>query len=86
MTQEEEEDGVVGGEDNFVFAVEEPGRRLVLQLVGRRATITPIPWPQGATPRTRIVLISRHNTVNFDAIGKALDRCRASTASPKRLR
>jgi len=64
----------------FVHAAEEPRSRLVLQLVGRRATITPTRWPDGAIPRTRIVLIARHDTVNFDAIGKELDQCHACNA------
>jgi G3E family GTPase len=58
----------------FVHSADEPERRTVVQLVGRRATLTPSrPW--GAeTPRTRLVFISRSDTVNYPAIEQALDR------------
>jgi G3E family GTPase len=58
----------------FVHSVEEPERRTVVQLVGRRATLTPSrPWGT-EEPRTRLVFISRSDTVNYPAIEQALDR------------
>jgi G3E family GTPase len=58
----------------FVHTFEEPGRRTVVQLVGRRATLTPSrSW--GVDERlTRLVFISRQGTVNYPAIEQALDR------------
>lgn len=64
----------------FVHAVEEPQNRMVLQLVGRRVTITPTPSWGDATPQTRLVFISRHETVNFAALQKALESCEVKSA------
>ena len=61
----------------FVQSVEEPQSRMVLQLVGRRATISPTAWRMDETPMTRLVLIARHGTCNFEAIGKALTACQS---------
>jgi G3E family GTPase len=58
----------------FVHTVEEPGRRTVVQLVGRRATITQSSAWGAEEPRTRLVFISRSDTVNYAAIEQALDR------------
>ena len=61
----------------FVQAVEKPQRRLVFQLVGRRATVSAgEPWGD-ATPRTRLVFIARRGTVNIAAVQKALNGCKA---------
>jgi G3E family GTPase len=61
----------------FIHAIEKPQRRLVFQLVGRRATVTVSgPWGD-ATPQTRLVFIARHGTVNVAAVDKALNGCRA---------
>jgi G3E family GTPase len=57
----------------FVHVVEEPERRMVVQLVGRRATITRSRGWGTEQPRTRLVFISRHGTVDYAAIGAALD-------------
>jgi G3E family GTPase len=58
----------------FVHSAEEPERRTVVQLVGRRATLTPSrPWGT-EEPRTRLVFISRSGTVNYPAIEQGLDR------------
>ena len=58
----------------FVHSVEEPERRTVVQLVGRRATLTPSRSWGTDEPRTRLVFISRSDTVNYPAIEQALDR------------
>ena len=61
----------------FVQAVEKPHRRLVLQLVGRRATVSAgEPWGD-ETPQTRLVFIARRGTVNIAAVQKALSGCKA---------
>jgi G3E family GTPase len=61
----------------FIHASEKPQRRLVFQLVGRRATVSVSgPWGD-ETPRTRLVFIARRGTVNFAAVEKALSGCEA---------
>lgn len=65
----------------FVHATEKSQRRLVFQLVGRRATVTVSgPWGD-ETPRTRLVFIARHGTVNIAAVEKAFNGCKASANS-----
>ena len=66
----------------FVHAVEEPQSRMVLQMVGRRATISPTRSWGDETPQTRLVFISRHETVNFAAMEKALKNCQAEVVAP----
>ena len=59
----------------FVYSIQEPQTRMVVQVVGRRATITASrPWGD-AQPQTRLVFISKHDTVNYPVLKKALDRC-----------
>jgi G3E family GTPase len=58
----------------FVYILEEPERRTVVQLVGRRATLTPSRSWGSEGPRTRLVFISRRDTVNYLAIEQALNR------------
>ena len=66
----------------FVYASEEPESRLVVQLVGRRATISPTGTWGDDHPQTRLVFISRHGTVNYPAIEQALRKCQVEpTAS-----
>jgi len=60
----------------FVYAIEEPESRMVVQLVGRRATVTPTRTWGTEQPQTRLVFISRHGTVNYPAIEKAMNSCR----------
>jgi G3E family GTPase len=61
----------------FIHAIEKPQRRLVFQLVGRRATVTVSgPWGD-ETPRTQLVFIARRGTVNVAAVEKALKGCQA---------
>jgi G3E family GTPase len=63
----------------FVHSDEEPERRTVVQLVGRRATLTPSRSWGSEVPRTRLVFISRRDTVNYRAIEQALDRSQAGS-------
>ena len=59
----------------FVYAVEEPHSRLLLQLVGRRAVVSVNqPWGE-ASPQTRLVFIARGGTCDFAAIDNALQQC-----------
>ncbi len=59
----------------FVYAVEQPDDRVVVQLVGRRATVTPTRWWGDQQLRTRIVFISRRGTVSYPVLETALDNC-----------
>lgn len=62
----------------FVFAAEKPHLRLVLQLVGRRATLAVDgPW-EAQNAKTRLVFIAGHGTCNVPAIEKALNDCQAN--------
>jgi G3E family GTPase len=62
----------------FIYAIEKPQRRLVFQLVGRRATVSVSgPWGE-EPPRTQLVFIARRGTVNVAAVEKALNGCRAT--------
>jgi G3E family GTPase len=70
----------------FIHAVEKPQRRLVFQLVGRRATVT-VSGPWGDEPeKTRLVFIARHGTVNFAAVEKALEGCQARLSEIRKKR
>lgn len=60
----------------FVYAIEEPESRMVVQLVGRRATVTATRTWGTEQPQTRLVFLSRHGTVNYPAIEKAMNSCR----------
>jgi G3E family GTPase len=59
----------------FVYAVEKPHRRLVLQLVGRRATLAVNGSWAGEIPQTRLVFIVGSGTCNVSAIEHALNAC-----------
>jgi G3E family GTPase len=56
-----------------VHAIEEPERRMMVQLVGRRATITRSRGWGTQQPQTRLVFISRHGTVDYPVIEAALN-------------
>lgn len=62
----------------FVFTSDEPSRRTILQVVGKRADISSGgEW--GATqPRTRIVVIGAHGAVDSGALRAHFDRCLAT--------
>jgi G3E family GTPase len=63
----------------FVYAIEEPGSRMVVQLVGRRATVSPTRTWEKDRPQTRLVFISRQGTVNYPAIEQALRNCQVES-------
>ncbi len=67
--------GMVFRAKGFVYAIEEPESRMVVQMVGRRATISPTRNWGNDHPQTRLVFISRHGTVNYSAIETALRSC-----------
>jgi G3E family GTPase len=70
----------------FVQAVEKPQRRLVFQLVGRRATVSAgEPWGD-ETPQTRLVFIARRGTVNIAVVEKALNGCKAPRRTESRFK
>jgi len=59
----------------FIYAAEKPHRRLVLQFVGRRATIAvDQPW-EARKPQTRLVFIAGSGTCKVSAIEQALNAC-----------
>jgi G3E family GTPase len=60
----------------FVHAIDEPESRIVVQMVGRRAVVSPTRTWGAERPRTRLVFISRRDTVNYPAIERALNSCR----------
>ena len=60
----------------FLFAADKQHQRLVLQLIGRRATLAVNGSWNDEPPLTRLVFIARNETVNFEAVEKALDGCR----------
>jgi G3E family GTPase len=61
----------------FVYGKEKPLRKMVFQLVGRRLTVTVSKLWGDEKPETRLVFIAKNGTVNFAAIQKALNACRA---------
>ncbi len=60
----------------FVYSMQEPQTRMVVQVVGRRATITATRAWGDDKPQTRMVFISELGTVNYPLLKKVLDRCR----------
>lgn len=68
----------------FIHAVEEPERRVVVQLVGRRATVSSGRTWGNSRPQTRLVFISRHGTVKYSALETALRSCEATSADQQR--
>ena len=62
-----------------VHAAEEPGRRVILQVVGKRVDIAVEGGWNGREPLTRIVAIGAHDGVDGVALREVFDRCRAAT-------
>jgi G3E family GTPase len=63
----------------IVHTDEAPERRAVLQVVGRRADVSPgDPWGD-QTPRTRIVAIGAKHLLNADLLRGLFERCLVST-------
>ena len=63
-----------------VHAADEPGRRAVLQVVGKRVDISLDDEWGGREPRTRIVAIGAHGAVDAAAFRETFARCRAEAA------
>ena len=58
-----------------VHSVEEPGRRVILQVVGKRVDIEIGDEWNGMEPRSRIVAIGAHDAVDPVSLRKVFDRC-----------
>ncbi len=61
-------------------AVEQPGRQLLFQLAGGRATLAPAGAPPQGAPRARIVFIAEIGVLSAAEIGIIMDGC--ASASP----
>ena len=59
-----------------VYTAEEPSRRVILQVVGKRVDISFEEEWNGREPRTRIIAIGAHDGVDEAALHQAFDRCR----------
>ena len=59
-----------------VYTAEEPGRRVILQVVGKRVDIAVGEAWHGREPRTRIIAIGAHDGVDGAALREVFDRCR----------
>ena len=55
--------------------VEQPGRQMVFQLAGRRATLVPGGAPAAGVPRTRIVFIAEVGMLSREEIDEAMKTC-----------
>ncbi len=55
--------------------VEQPGRQLLFQLAGGRATLAPAGTPPPGAPRARIVFIAEIGALSTAEIGKIMDGC-----------
>ena len=62
-----------------VHSAEEPGRRVILQVVGKRVDIAVGDAWHGREPRTRIIAIGAHDGVDGAALREVFDRCRDAT-------
>jgi G3E family GTPase len=62
-----------------VHTAEEPGRRVILQVVGKRVDIAVGDEWNGRAPRTRIIAIGAHDGVDGAALYEVFDRCRDAT-------
>ncbi|WP_434053781.1 MAG: GTP-binding protein [Roseibium sp.] len=64
----------------FIYATDAPGRRHLLQMVGRRAVLSADrPWAD-IEPHTTLVFIARAGVCNVPVIRNALARCEAEPA------
>lgn len=61
-----------------VHAAEEPGRRIILQVVGKRVDIAVGDKWNCREPRTRIIAIGAHDGVEGAGLREAFERCRDS--------
>ncbi len=55
--------------------VEQPGRQLLFQLAGGRATLAPAGAPAPGMPRARIVFIAEIGLLSMAEIGRIMDEC-----------
>jgi G3E family GTPase len=55
--------------------VEQPGRQMVFQLAGGRATLAPGGVPAAGTPRTRIVFIAELGVLSHDEVDRVMQDC-----------
>jgi G3E family GTPase len=62
-----------------VHTAEEPGRRVILQVVGKRVDIAVGDAWHGREPLTRIIAIGAHEGVDGAALREVFDRCRDAT-------
>jgi G3E family GTPase len=67
-----------------VHAAEEPGRRIILQVVGKRVDIAVGDEWEGREPRTRLVAIGAHAGVDGAALREVFDRCRDDRSGSRR--
>ena len=58
-----------------IYAEDEPERRAVLQVVGRRADMTLLDDWNGRPPRTRIVAIGTRKSIDAEALKGQFDTC-----------
>ena len=58
-----------------VFCVEEPNRRAVLQIVGRRTDISLLDDWGDQKPTTKIVAIAANNGIDGDSLRAEFDSC-----------
>ena len=58
-----------------VHTAEEPGRRTILQVVGKRVDIAIADEWNGREPRTRIIAIGEHDGVDGTSLREVFDRC-----------
>ena len=64
-----------------IHAAEVPGRRVILQVVGKRVDIEVGDEWNGRQPGTRIIAIGAHDAVDGAALNEAFDRCRDALAN-----
>ena len=55
--------------------VEQPGRQLLFQLAGGRATLAPMGTPPPGVPRARIVFIAEIGALSMAEVAGIMDRC-----------
>ena len=63
-----------------VHTAEEPGRRTILQVVGKRVDIAVQDKWNGREPRTRIIAIGSHDGVDGPSLREVFDRCLLSVS------
>jgi G3E family GTPase len=56
-------------------AIEQPGKLMVFQFAGRRATLAPVGTPREGVPRTRIVFVAELGVLSRDEIDGIMQGC-----------